>query len=67
MTTINIKTVNINIDSEKQRKAELEAISRYLTRPFNPATDGYDVEVEDEHLPKSVRRAIGNLKHCTMG
>jgi len=68
MTTTNIKTVNINIDSGKQKKAAQEAIYRLnASRPFNPATEGSEGEIEDERLPKSVRRALGNLKHCVMG
>jgi len=51
MTTINIKTVNINIDSGKQRDAAKEALYRLQAlRSFNPATDGTEIEVEDDKL-----------------
>jgi hypothetical protein len=70
MSIINIKTVNINIDSgkkDKAAKATQEALYRlHALRSFNPATDGTEIEPE-ERLPKSVRRYLGNLKHSAMG
>jgi hypothetical protein len=67
MTTINIKTVNINIDSGSQKKAAQEAIYRlHAKRPFNPQTDGTEIEIDDERLPISARRILGNLKHSAM-
>jgi len=69
MTTFNIKTVNINIGADEQKQAAREALRKHLTRPFNPDTDGTPIEIDDDDrkLPKSVRRALGNLKHCAMG
>jgi hypothetical protein len=66
-TTINIKSVTINITAKEQESAAKEAVRKYLSRPFDPKTDGTEIEIDDERLPKSIRRAIGNLKHCTMG
>jgi len=70
MSTINIKTVNINIgstDKDKTAKAAQEALYRLQAlHSFNPTTDGSVIEPE-ERLPKSVRRYLGNLKHCAMG